>query len=137
MLILLSGPSVLSTLLGFTPAPGPIPGMISLIGTAISVCPLLPRKSKLMALQTTGSNLDEKMPELPKYEDIAPIMNTRLRDFFTTTEETLGKTLEAIFGESSESEEDSNKRIRDMIDRMGQMGVQDLDKDASSPISEL
>lgn len=64
-------------------------------------------------------------------------MNDRLGGFFGDTQSMLEKTLLAIFGDSSLSQEESTNLVRDMVGRMSGIGVQNLNKDAKSPVAEL
>lgn len=116
------GPSILSTLVGFAPGGGAASGMLSLFGTAIT---------------TAASNLDEKKIEIPSFGEVTSKMDARLKDFFVSTEKELQKSLAAIFGESKERPEDAKKTLSSMIEKMGNAGVEDVNKDSDNPIHEI
>jgi hypothetical protein len=89
--------------------------------------------------QATADNIEgnEQEPELPEYKDLAAAMNERLGGFFGDTRSTLEKSLLAIFGNSSLSQEESTQLVREMVSRSSGLGIQNLNKDAKSPIAEL
>lgn len=91
----------------------------------------------LTKYQTAASNLNEEQPELPEYKDLAAVMNDRLSGFFGDTLTMLKETLLAIFGHDSLTEKESNKVVRDMVERMSGVGVRNLNKNAKSPVAEL
>ncbi|KAF2761441.1 hypothetical protein EJ05DRAFT_536215 [Pseudovirgaria hyperparasitica] len=116
------GPSILSAIFSFAPGGAVASGIFSLIGAAITA---------------TAQNLEEDKPEIPEYNDLASVMNDRLGGFFSDTQSMLEKTLLAIFGDSSMPRDGSTKLVRDMVGRMSGIGVENLTKDAISPIAEL
>lgn len=91
----------------------------------------------LTYLQAAAQNLEEEEIEVPDYAALKPKVSARLRSFFTETEKMLQDTLLAIFGDDTLSAEDSEKLLRSMIEKMGPIGVPNLDKDAKHPVSEL
>lgn len=89
-----------------------------------------------IGLNAAAENLEDVEPIVPDYDEIEAGMNKYLATFFTKTRDELDRTLEALFGEINGKGSD-DALLRQMIERMGKLGVRDLDKDAEFPIAEI
>lgn len=89
-----------------------------------------------IGLNAAAENLEDVEPIVPDYDEIEAGMNKYLATFFTKTRDELDRMLEALFGEINGKGSD-DALLRQMIERMGKLGVRDLDKDAEFPIAEI
>ena len=89
-----------------------------------------------IGLNAASENMEDEEPVVPDYDNIEAGMAKYLGNFFEKTRDELDKMLEALFGEIDGKGSDE-QLLRSMIERMGKLGVRDLNKDAESPIAEI
>jgi hypothetical protein len=89
-----------------------------------------------IGLNAASDNMKEEEPEEPEYDQIEAGMNKYLADFFLKTRDEMDNLLAALFGEIDGSKSD-DAFLRGAIERMGKLGVRDLNKDAEIPVAEI
>lgn len=89
-----------------------------------------------IGLNAAAENMEDEEPEVPDYDEIEAGMNKYLGSYLLETRNELDKMLESLFGEVNGKGSDE-QLLRSMIERMGKLGVRELNKDAESPIAEI
>jgi len=89
-----------------------------------------------IGLNAGAENMKDEEPKEPKYDEIEAGMNKYLATFFTKTRDEMDRMLEALFGEVNGKGSD-DPLLRQMIERMGKLGVRELNKDVEFPIAEI
>lgn len=109
------------TAVGLIPGGEVVGGFLSLIG---------------IGLNAASENMEDQEPEVPDYDQIEAGMGKYLGTYFEKTRDELDKMLAALFGEIDGDQTD-DALLRSMIERMGKLGVRELNKDAESPVAEI
>lgn len=107
--------------MGLIPGGEVVGGFLSLIG---------------IGLNAASENMEDQEPEVPDYDQIEAGMGKYLGTFFQKTRDEMDNMLAALFGEIDGDKTD-DALLRSMIERMGKLGVRELNKDAESPIAEI
>jgi hypothetical protein len=89
-----------------------------------------------IGLNAASENMADEEAKVPDYSKIGAEVKSYLSKFFTKTRTELDKMLEALFGEDEKGESDT-AFLKSVVERMGKLGVRNLDKDTELPIIEI